>query len=34
MGLITISNTNDKIDFNDLEYLTWKDNWNGGQWND
>ena len=34
MGLVTISNTNEKIDFNNLEYLTWKDNWNGGQWND
>ena len=30
MGLVTISNTNEKIDFNNLEYLTWKDNWNGG----
>ena len=34
MGLITIINTNEKIDFNNLEYLTWKDNWNGGQWDD
>ena len=27
MGLVPISNTNDKIDFNDLEYLTWEASW-------
>ena len=33
MGMVLVSNTNENIDFNKLEYLCWKDGWNGGQWN-
>lgn len=33
MGLVTVSNTNEMVDFNRLERLIWKGNWSGGQWN-
>lgn len=33
MGMVLVNNTNENIDFNKLDYLCWKDGWNGGQWN-
>ena len=33
MSLIKISNSDYVVDFNDLEFLTWSDGWNGGSWN-
>ena len=33
MSLVIVKNTGKKIEMNNLEYISWKDGWNGGQWN-
>ena len=32
MSLVKVSNSNDQVEMNTLEYLIWKDGWNGGTW--
>ena len=33
MSLVIVKNTGKKIEMNNLEYISWKDGWNGGGWN-